>query len=1251
MKHLLLSLSLCTFLAFYPSNAQTIFINEIHYDNDGTDQGEAIELAGPAGTDLSGWSIVLYNGASSQRAPYATTNLSGIIPDQQNGFGTIVISYPTNGIQNGSPDGIALVEPSNNIIQFLSYEGTIEAASGPAAGLTSTDINVNESSNTPVGFSLQLTGTGRSYEDFTWAEPADDNFGEVNTGQTFGDGVAIVPSIIINEVDADTPGSDTGEFIELYDGGTGSTLLDGLVVVFFNGSDDASYEAFDLDGFSTNENGYFVLGNPGVANVDLVFEPGSSGALQNGADAVALYQGSAVDFPNDTPVTTENLLDAIVYDTNDADDSGLLNGLGQSTQYNEDFNNNKDAESNSRVPDEIGEFVAQAPTPGTANENDGGGSQPTEITLIHAIQGNGDTSPLAGQVVKVEGIVVGDFQEGDGDTFNTDLDGFFVQEEASDQDDDASTSEGIFVFAPDAEDVNAGDIVQVIGTVTEFNGLTELTDVSALSILRNESLPSPIEILLPATDEELESVEGMYVNFPQELVISEYFNFDRFGEVVLALPLDDLDRPYQPTSYVEPGPAAEAIQRANELRRIVLDDARTVQNPDPARHPNGAEFTLDNRFRGGDIVQNAVGVLSYSFGNYRLQPTAGAEYSPTNPRTEKPDEVGGSLNVASFNVLNYFTTFGSRGADNQEEFERQRAKIFGALAKIDADIVGLIEIENNGNEAISNLIAGLNEVVGQDTYDFIETGVVGTDEITVAMIYKPAYVTLVGNFAVLDDPSFTDPKNSGQQKNRPALAQTFQQKATGEEFTVVVNHFKSKGSPCGEGDDDPLQGNCNVTRALAADALVKWLGNDPTGSGDPDFLIIGDLNAYDEEDPIDRIKAGADDMLGTDDDYVDLAEKFTGEFAYSYVFNGQFGYLDYAMAITSLAPQVVGATEWHINADEPDILDYDTSFKRDAQDALFQPNPYRSSDHDPVIVGLDLLPSLPISVHPVCSVYPDRFRRWEVTNTSDHPIKVYLRLTQRSLPRVRRIKPGETTLVTFRAVRKNETTLTYHYHYAGKKVAGTSESNAEVCEDEPLKVEANKKLTQRNRYRVVWDVVNPNRGHILLRYEATNQQGDIVDSGKRTVGFRTFLLTNKKTEATHYTLRYSYQNDDGEEVMGEATYEVLPIAQARQEIQVNSLASEGITEEGIEFQDNIQVFPNPVQAELFIGINSAKPEIASLKVFDTMGKLIHHENCRLQPGMNKIQLNTTRWDTAAKQLLLQIEIPSQEVRQIKLLRP
>ncbi len=773
--------------------------------------------------------------------------------------------------------------------------------------------------------------------------------------------------MIINELDSDTAGIDAAEFIELYDGGVGNTDLTGLVLVFYNGNGDVSYRAIDLDGFTTNANGYFVAGNSGVTPAPDITFPNDT--LQNGQDAVALYQGNSTDFPNGTAVTTANLIDALVYDTADADDPGLLVLLNAGQlQVNESGGGDSASQSIQRCPNGSGgarnteTYTQESPTPGSENCP----PPPPEMcgdpyTPIYEVQGNGAASPLAGMEVSIEGVVVGDFQN-NASVDDGNLNGFHVQDPTGDG--DASTSDGIFVFAPGGMDVAVGDVVRVHGSVSEFNGMTEITASEILPCSSGGSV-APTALSLPvASLDDFEPYEGMLVTFPQALYIAEYFNFDRFNEIVLSS-----ERHLTPTAEVEPG--APAIQAAQEflLDSITLDDGRTNQNPDPAIHPNGGIFDLTNLFRGGDTVANVTGVLDFSFGLYRIQPTQGADYTNANPRPAEPEDVGGSLKVASFNVLNYFTTLTSsgnicgpqqnqecRGADTAEEFERQRDKIIAALVEIDADVVGLIEIENHPADVpTADLVSRLNDVLGAGTYDYVATGAIGTDAIRLAFIYKPASVSLVGDYAVLDtsvDPRFLD------DFNRPVLAQTFQDNSTGGVVTVAVNHLKSKGSDCNDINDPDTgdgQGNCNLTRLAAAEALVDWLASDPTGSGDEDFLIIGDLNSYDKEDPIDAIREGSDDTLGTGDDYTDLLFQFIGEDAYSYVFDGQIGYLDHALAIQPLLDEVTGATVWHINADEPDLIDYDMSFKQDAQDAIYAPDPYRSSDHDPVIVGLDLV--------------------------------------------------------------------------------------------------------------------------------------------------------------------------------------------------------------------------------------------------------------------------------------------------------
>jgi len=617
------------------------------------------------------------------------------------------------------------------------------------------------------------------------------------------------------------------------------------------------------------------------------------------------------------------------------------------------------------------------------------------ITAIHDIQGSGLTAAITGAVV-TEGVVVGDFK---GPT-TSGLQGVYVQGLDEDAGSDPTTSEGIFVFTGDADNgLAAGDLVRVRGYARErffettINGSnSDSAAVPGYNIVKcGTDAITPTDVTMPfETATFQERYEGMLVRLPQALVIAEYFNYDRFGELVLALPLDGETRPFTGTAIDEPGLDANARTLANSLRRITLDDGLGSENPNFTRHPNGAGFTLENRFRGGDTVTNTVGVLGFGFGLYRIQPTMAATYTETNPRPEAPEPVGGRLQVAAMNTLNFFLTLDyptgdpldnkcgatqtleCRGADfNQPtEFTRQRDKLLEALAGLNADVIGLNEIENTPlvsplGDPTNGTVTGLNAMPGVGPYDFIDTGVIGTDAIRVGLIYKPAEVTPVGDFKVLDstvDPRFVDTRS------RPALAQTFEEVGTGERFTVIVNHLKSKGdsgllAPCTDAnpandvpDCDQLdgQGYWNVTRTMAAQALVDWAATDPTDSGDPDFLIMGDLNSYAQEDPIDAIKAGSDDTAGTADDWTNLIEQYIGSYAYSFVFDGQSGYLDHALSNASMTGQVTGAAEWHINADEPDLIDYDTSFKSPTQDGIYAADAYRSSDHDPVIVGLDL---------------------------------------------------------------------------------------------------------------------------------------------------------------------------------------------------------------------------------------------------------------------------------------------------------
>jgi predicted extracellular nuclease len=570
-------------------------------------------------------------------------------------------------------------------------------------------------------------------------------------------------------------------------------------------------------------------------------------------------------------------------------------------------------------------------------------------TFIHEVQGSGPSSPLVGDVVEIEGVVVGAYPGTAG------LSGLHVQEEDPDQDGDAATSEGIFVFEPNGGASYAvGDLVRAKGRVVEFATggvtLTELTQLSNLVVCGDGPTVTPTTVSLPfASPDAAERYEGMLVTFVEDLTVTETFGLGRFGEVVLS----SGGRLFTPTNITSPGAAAVALQVANDLRRIVLDDGLSGQNLDPTLYPDGG-LAAANTLRVGDVASGGTFVLEQRFGTYRLQPTADLPaWSSTNPRPVAPEPVGGHVRVASFNVLNYFDGDGegggfptARGASSVFEFQRQRAKTISAIVALDAHIVGLMELENDAGarSAIADLVSGLDEATAPGTYAFIDTGVVGTDEIRVGLLYQPAVVSPVGAHAILT--SAVDPRFD-ESRNRPTIAQTFERVTTGARVTVAVNHLKSKGSACaGDPATGDGQGNCNLTRTAAAEALADWLASDPTGSGSPHSLIIGDLNAYAREDPIAALEAAG---------YVNLLALYHGDAAYSYVFGGQSGYLDHALASPSLLAEVTGATEWHINADEPPVLDYDVDFKSDGHvETLYAPDPFRSSDHDPVLVGLAL---------------------------------------------------------------------------------------------------------------------------------------------------------------------------------------------------------------------------------------------------------------------------------------------------------
>ncbi|MEQ1600482.1 MAG: ExeM/NucH family extracellular endonuclease [Methylophilaceae bacterium] len=571
-------------------------------------------------------------------------------------------------------------------------------------------------------------------------------------------------------------------------------------------------------------------------------------------------------------------------------------------------------------------------------------------TPIYDIQGSGTASPVTGNLVTTEGIVTAVFPG---------LNGFYLQDENGDA--NPLTSDGVFVYGT-TTGVNVGDKIRLQGTVAEFNTVTELTLPTNIAVLSSSNPLAALDISLPeAVEGDLERFEGMLVRIVSPLTVSQNYFQGRYGQVTLSAD----GRLIKPSNIYRPG-SAEALNLADEnaRRRITLDDGSSAQNPNPIPF-----IGQDNTLRAGDSLSTLTGVIDHGLitasstgpRDYKIHPTVAPVFSRDNPRSAAPASVGGNIKVASANVLNYFTTFTNgqtasgltgqgcalgasvlasncRGADNLVEFNRQRDKIINEIAAINADVVGLMEIQNNGATAVQNLVDGLNAKLGAGIYARIADPANGTgsDAIKVAMIYKPAKLNPAG--LALSDTNGVN--------NRPTLAQTFAA-ANGEKFSVIVNHFKSKSCSSASGldaDQNDGQGCYNATRKNQAAQLIQaFIPQVQANAADNDIVVIGDLNSYGQEDPIDYLaNQGISDQIA----------RFNGQQGYSYVFDGEAGYLDHALANTAMSAQITGALEWHINADEPFVIDYNTEFK--PQD-LYISAPYKASDHDPVVIGLNLL--------------------------------------------------------------------------------------------------------------------------------------------------------------------------------------------------------------------------------------------------------------------------------------------------------
>lgn len=581
------------------------------------------------------------------------------------------------------------------------------------------------------------------------------------------------------------------------------------------------------------------------------------------------------------------------------------------------------------------------------------------LVPIYTIQGSGTRSPREGDTVSTSGIVTKLMSNG-----------FYLQDRLGDGNPD--TSDGVYVFTSSAPTVQVGQELRLTAKVSEFiagassadaqaNPITELINPTGITVLSsgNQIAPTPVDLTnLPPAG--LEAFEGMLVTLSGPIMVQQNYFLGQYGQLTLA----GGGRLLTPTNIHRPGPDAKALQAANLRRSILLDDSVSTQYPNPTPY-----LGQDNTVRAGDLTESVTGVIDFGLATstatgaamYKLHPTAPVAFTRANPRSTAPAGVQGNYRVASANVLNYFTTFGDgktadglsgqgcyqgsngtsasncRGADNLVEFNRQQAKIVASLSTINADVIGLMEIQNNGNTAAQNLAAALNAKLGAGTYAAapLPAQGTGTDAIRVAMLYKPARLT---PGVTLSDPSSVN--------DRPTYAQAFTA-ANGERFAMLVNHLKSKRcseASGGDLDQGDGQGCYNPTRVAQAQQLRNFVAQVKAAAGTQDVLLVGDFNANAQEDPIYTL---------THDDFVIDQEGRFDPAAYSYVFDGAAGRLDHALATPTLSARILSAAPWHINADEPAVLDYNTDYKP-ATD-YYTPTPYRSSDHDPIVLGLNLL--------------------------------------------------------------------------------------------------------------------------------------------------------------------------------------------------------------------------------------------------------------------------------------------------------
>ena len=721
---------------------------------------------------------------------------------------------------------------------------------------------------------------------------------------------------------------------------------------------------------------FFLVGQATGAGTQADIETDLNGTIAMGAAAGKVALSSSTTALGCTSATRCATIDAVVdfvgygAATNDFAGTGPTSNLSATTSASRSAEHGNTA-------DNAADFPVGAPTP---QKSDGDGDPDPEdpsVLAIAQIQGTGDTSPYVGKTVTTQGVVTAAYPTGG-------RNGYVIQTAGTGgTSGERTASDGLFVFSSSTDDLVAiGDEVKVTGAVSEFNGLTEITVTSAagLEVLDSDATVTPLTGAWPATAAAREAIESMLFAPTGDLTVSNTFSTNQYGEVGLATGTTPL---LQWTEVADPQDTAaiQDVKDDNAARGVVLDDGATTNYLSSANQALVPPYvSLTNPVRvGAAVTFDEPVVVTYVNNAWKLDPTrplVGPTDGPVtfeNTRTERPRDVGGDLTVASFNVLNYFTTLGAttsgcvpytdrtgdpvtvntgcdpRGAWDPDDLARQQAKIVTAINDLDADVVGLLEIENSlvvdgvADEALSTLVDALNAATGSEKWAFVPSSAELPDPDTMdvisnALIYQPAAVSRVGESRALG--TLSDAGEPFDNAREP-LAQAFEPVGGGEPVLVAVNHFKSKGSAGplpGDQDQGDGQGASNASRVAQASALRDWVADI---QGDVEAVaLVGDFNSYTLEDPLEVLY---------DAGYTDAAAELApGE--YSYSFSGLSGSLDHVLLNDAALERATGADIWEINAEESIALEYS---RYNYHGALFYSgDEYRSSDHDPVIVGL-----------------------------------------------------------------------------------------------------------------------------------------------------------------------------------------------------------------------------------------------------------------------------------------------------------